>query len=31
MSRIHFADCAHAMVAMLEDDTWLHEAPIVQY
>ena len=31
MSRIHFADCAHAMVRMLEDDTWIHEAPIIQY
>ena len=31
MSRISFADCAHAMVGMLNDDTWLHKAPIVQY
>lgn len=31
MSKITFADCAHAMVGMLEDDTWLHKAPIVQY
>jgi putative NADH-flavin reductase len=30
-SRITFADCAHAMVGMLEDDTWIHKAPIVQY
>ena len=30
-SRIHFADCAHAMLAMLDDDTWIHEAPIIQY
>jgi putative NADH-flavin reductase len=30
-SKITFADCADAMVRMLEDDTWLHEAPIVQY
>ncbi|WP_373080471.1 NAD(P)-dependent oxidoreductase [Zhongshania sp.] len=30
-SRISFADCAHAMLAMLEDDIWLHQAPIVQY
>ncbi|MEH6551538.1 MAG: NAD(P)H-binding protein [Pseudomonadales bacterium] len=31
MSSISFADCAHAMVAMLEDDTWLNKAPIIQY
>jgi len=31
MSSISFADCAHAMVAMLEDDTWLGKAPIIQY
>jgi putative NADH-flavin reductase len=31
LSSIHFADCAHAMVRMLEDDTWLHKAPIIQY
>jgi putative NADH-flavin reductase len=30
-SRISFADCAHAMIGMLDDDSWLHEAPIVQY
>ena len=30
-SKIHFADCAHAMLGMLEDDTWRHKAPIVQY
>lgn len=30
-SKIHFADCADAMLGMLEDDTWLHKAPIVQY
>jgi putative NADH-flavin reductase len=30
-SAITFADCAHAMVQMLTDDTWLHKAPIVQY
>ena len=30
-SKIHFADCAHAMLGMLEDDTWLHQAPILQY
>lgn len=31
LSKIHFGDCAHAMLGMLEDDTWLHKAPIVQY
>ncbi len=31
LSKIHFADCAHAMLGMLSDDTWLHRAPIVQY
>ncbi|MFK8020527.1 MAG: NAD(P)-dependent oxidoreductase [Pseudomonadales bacterium] len=31
MSKISFADCAHAMVGMLENDDWLHKAPIVQY
>ncbi len=31
MSVISFADCAHAMVKMLTDDTWLRKAPIIQY
>lgn len=31
LSKITFADCAHAMIGMLDDDTWLHRAPIVQY
>ena len=31
MSKISFADCAHAMIGMLTDDTWLRKAPIVQY
>jgi putative NADH-flavin reductase len=31
LSKIHFADCAHAMCQMLTDDTWLHKAPIIQY
>ncbi len=31
MSVISFSDCAHAMVKMLEDDTWLHKAPIIRY
>jgi putative NADH-flavin reductase len=31
LSSISFADCASAMIGMLEDDTWIHKAPIVQY
>jgi putative NADH-flavin reductase len=31
LSKISFADCAHAMVNMLEDDTWLGKVPIIQY
>lgn len=31
MSKISFADCAHAMVGMLDDDTWIRKAPVVQY
>ena len=31
LSRISFADCAHAMIGMLDDDRWLRKAPIVQY
>jgi putative NADH-flavin reductase len=31
LSSISFADCAHAMVEMLKDDTWLGRVPIVQY
>lgn len=30
-SKITFADCAHAMVNMLDDDTWIRKAPIIQY
>jgi len=30
-SKISFADCAHAMLAMIEGDRWLCEAPIIQY
>jgi putative NADH-flavin reductase len=30
-SRISFADCAHAMVKMLDDDTWMGKAPVIQY
>lgn len=31
MSKITFADCAHAMIGMLTEDTWVHKAPVVQY
>ena len=31
MSKITFADCAHAMVNMLIDDSWDGKAPIIQY
>lgn len=31
LSKISFADCAHAMVQMLDDDSWIHQAPIIQY
>ncbi len=31
LSKIHFADCAHAMIQLLTDETWLHKAPIIQY
>lgn len=31
LSKISFADCAHAMLGMLMDDTWIHKAPVVQY
>lgn len=31
LSKITFADCAHAMIGMLEDDTWIRKAPIIQY
>lgn len=30
-SQISFADCADAMMTMLDGDQWLHKAPIVQY
>ena len=29
-SWISFADVAHAMIAQLSDDTWLHKAPIIR-
>jgi putative NADH-flavin reductase len=31
MSKITFADCAHAMVNMLIDDSWVGKVPIIQY
>jgi len=31
LSNISFADCAHAMIGRVEDDTWVGEVPIVQY
>lgn len=31
LSSISFADCAHAMVQMLDDDTWVGKVPIIQY
>ncbi len=31
LSSISFADCAHAMVTMLDDDTWAGKVPIIQY
>lgn len=31
LSKISFADCAHAMIGMLHDDTWRGRVPIVQY
>ncbi len=31
MSKISFADCADAMLSMLDDDNWLGKAPIIQY
>ena len=31
LSKISFADCAHCMVNMLTDDTWIGKSPIIQY
>ena len=31
LSKISFSDCAHAMLGMLEDDTWAGKVPIIQY
>lgn len=31
LSKITFSDCAHAMVNMLNDDTWIGKAPVIQY
>jgi len=30
-SKITFSDCAHAMINMLVDDTWIRKSPIIQY
>jgi hypothetical protein len=30
-SKITFSDCAHVIVNMLVDDTWLGKLPITQY
>ena len=30
-SKITAADCAHEMIRMLTDETWLHRAPVIQY
>ena len=30
-SKITFSDCAHAMLNMLVDDTWIGKSPIIQY
>lgn len=31
LSKISFSDCADSMLGMLNDDTWIGKAPIVQY
>lgn len=31
LSKISFADCAHGMLAMLESDQWIGQAPVIQY
>jgi putative NADH-flavin reductase len=31
LSQITAGDCAREMIRMLEDDTWLHKAPVIQY
>lgn len=31
MSKISFADCAHGMISMLDNDQWIGKAPIIQY
>jgi putative NADH-flavin reductase len=31
VSKISFGDCADAMIGMLDDDRWRHQAPIIQY
>jgi len=31
LSKIHFADCADAMLGLVQGERWLHQAPILQY
>lgn len=31
LSSISFADCAHAMINMLDDQTWVGKVPVIQY
>jgi putative NADH-flavin reductase len=31
LSQITAGDCANEMIRMLEDDTWLHKAPVIPY
>ena len=31
LSKITAGDCAHEMIRMLDDGTWLHRAPVIQY
>ncbi len=31
LSKITAGDCANEMIRMLEDNTWLHKAPVIQY
>jgi putative NADH-flavin reductase len=31
LSKITAGDCAHEMIQMLTDETWLHRAPVIQY
>jgi putative NADH-flavin reductase len=31
LSKITAGDCAHEMIRMLTDDSWIHRAPVIQY